>query len=858
MSVFFWQVLNDGVRLSSNLSCTLGDPTSGSIIFVFPIQSQATMGVDGNDKLHSRSMNCLSLSNCKELYLELVSSTTGFAKNGSMLSGKDFPGERTHGQFEIGKISSPMTPLYSRSRLGSPVTSQLSSPKYGESISTSPNLYETSINSFNIIEVLRDETAKNLLQTCATSWLCSRSLFCGNFVTIPILSKICIFRVIGARGISANCTNEDLTDKFNGELYPHASDMMDHVDDVFMVNPKTKVHFFSPLNSALETSQKRALPGQELECENTKIDLVDDSLKLGGLAKEYAELKYIILSSSVNDISSTFGLRPTKGVLLHGPPGTGKTSLVQKCAHDTGINLFTVNGPEIFSQYYGESEQALQEVFDSASRATPAVIFIDELDAIAPARRDGGEELSQRMVAALLTLMDGICRTDGLLVTSATNRPDSIEPALRRPGRFDKEIEIGDRKYFYPGSFKSRVPSSKQRYDILLAYLSEMEHSLSEMQVQHLATTTYGFVGADLAALCNEANFTCFRRHVDFKKLSDDSDSNGVSIAHDAIEEGFSCSSDTPDFASSSFTYLSNLLKMQNGVDVKVNRASVPEEYILKVAFEDFEKAKMEVKPSAMREVILEVPKVKWEDVGGHKEVKTQLMDAVEWPQKHQDAFKRMGTRPPTGILMFRPPGCSKTHLARAVATEAGLNFLAVKGPEIFSSWVGESEKAVRSVFAMARANAPSIIFFDEIESLAAIRGKEGDGVSVADRVTSQLLVELDGLERRSNVTVIAATNRPDDIDPALLRPGYTGADISLICRVAALAALEESFDASSITMEHLKAAIKQVEPSEIESYQELSVKFQSEPASPWQLWYQQSCGVVVHCTVVAIVVALE
>ncbi|KAL6969746.1 hypothetical protein U1Q18_029456 [Sarracenia purpurea var. burkii] len=258
--------------------------------------------------------------------------------------------------------------------------------------------------------------------------------------------------------MSANCTNEDLTDKFNGELYPYASDLMDHVDDVFMVHPKTKVHFFSPLNSALETSQKRGLPSLELECENTKIDLVDDSLKLGGLAKEYAELKYIILSSSVNDISSTFTLRPTKGVLLHGPPGTGKTSLVKKCAHDTGINLFTVNGPEIFSQYYGESEQALQEVFDSASRATPAVIFIDELDAIAPARRDGGEELSQRMVAALLTLMDGICRTDGLLVISATNRPDSIEPALRRPGRFDKEIEIGDRKYFYPGSFKSRKP----------------------------------------------------------------------------------------------------------------------------------------------------------------------------------------------------------------------------------------------------------------------------------------------------------------------------------------------------------------------------------------------------------------
>ncbi|KAL6984207.1 hypothetical protein U1Q18_017584 [Sarracenia purpurea var. burkii] len=451
-------VLNDGVQLSSNLSCTLGDPTSGSIVFVYPIQSKATIGVNGNDKLHSCSMNGLSFSNCKVLYLELVSSTSGFTNNGNMLSGKDFPGERTHGQFENGKSSSPMTPLHSRSRFSSPVTSQLSSPKYGESISTSPNSYETSVSSFNITEVLRDEIAKNLLQTCATSWLCSRSLFYGNFVSFPILSKFCIFRVIGARGMSANCTNEDLTDKFNGELYPHASDLMDHVDDVFMVNPKTKVHFFSPLNSAVETSQKRGLPGPELECENAKTDVVYGSLKLGGLAKEYAVLKDIILSSLVNDTLSRFDVRPTKGVLLHGLPGTGKTSLVQKCAHDTGINLFTVNGPEIVCQYYGESEQALQEVFNSATRATPALVFIDELDAIAPARRDGGEELSQRMVGTLLNLMDGICRTNGLLVISATNRPDSIDPALRRPGRLDREIEIGDRKCFYLGSFKSRKP----------------------------------------------------------------------------------------------------------------------------------------------------------------------------------------------------------------------------------------------------------------------------------------------------------------------------------------------------------------------------------------------------------------
>ncbi|XP_057503383.1 calmodulin-interacting protein 111 isoform X2 [Actinidia eriantha] len=824
------KVLNNGVRLSSNLSCTLGCPTSGRIVFVYPVHSQSKMGVNGNGKLHSPSVNCLSLSNCKELYLELASPKVGFDENDTILSGIDSPGERTRGRFENGKISSPMTPFCSESKL-----SQLSSPRCEESISSTPNLYGTSFDSFNITEVLGDESAKELLQFCATTWLSSRSLLYGNIVTIPVLSKICIFQVIGARGTSVNHTNQDLADKVNGDLYTHAPDLVEHVDDAFMVNRKTKIHLSLPSNSALETPTRSSLPRLELECDDTTADVLDNSLKLGGLAKEYAVLKDIIVSSSVNHTISRLGLRPTKGVLLHGPPGTGKTSLAKKCAYDTGVNLFTVNGPELVSQYYGESEKALHEVFDSASRATPAVVFIDELDAIAPARRDGGEELSQRMVATLLNLMDGICRTDGLLVIAATNRPDSIEPALRRPGRLDREIEIG-------------VPSPKQRYDILLAHLSEMEHSLLEMQVQHLATATHGFVGADLAALCNEAALICLRRNIGVKKSSDDSDSNLTSIVldgcYDSTTGASDCLKDDLDSAASSITYLSASPKIQNAIDIRVNGTCAADECILKVRFEDFEKAKMKVRPSAMREVILEVPKVKWEDVGGQKEVKTQLMEAVEWPQKHQDAFKRIGTRPPTGVLLFGPPGCSKTLLARAVASEAGLNFLAVKGPELFSKWVGESEKAVRSLFAKARANSPSVIFFDEIDGLAVIRGKESDGVSVADRVMSQLLVELDGrFDRLLYVGPPSETDREDifqihlrripcspDVcikELALLTEGCTGADISLICREAALAALEESLDASSITMEHLKAAIKQVQPSEIESYQELTEKFE-------------------------------
>ncbi|KAK9282491.1 hypothetical protein L1049_005410 [Liquidambar formosana] len=563
----------------------------------------------------------------------------------------------------------------------------------------------------------------------------------------------------------------------------------------------------------------------------------------------------------MKDALSRFGLRTTKGVLLHGPSGTGKTSLAQLCAHDAGLNLFTLNGPEIVNQYFGESEKALHEVFDSASRAAPAVVFIDELDAIAPARKDGGEELSQRLVATLLNLMDGISRTDGILVIAATNRPDSIEPALRRPGRLDREIEIG-------------VPSPKQRLDILVTLLSEMKHSLLDMEIQHLAMATHGFVGADLSALCNEAALVCLRRYIKFKKSCNDTHSSRTSIIYegsDCIVGSSDCSKDNGDLfsrdhsdsASSSNSYLpisskaltslslnGTALESMGDIQDEVNisgegTCAMEEECTFNVAFEDFEKARIKVRPSAMREVILEVPKVNWEDVGGQKEVKTQLMEAVEWPQKHQDAFRRIGTRPPTGVLMFGPPGCSKTLMARAVASEAGLNFLAVKGPELFSKWVGESEKAVRSLFAKARANAPSIIFFDEIDGLAVIRGKESDGVSVADRVMSQLLVELDGLHQRVNVTVIAATNRPDKIDSALLRPGRfdrllyvgppnetdredifrihlrkipyssnvsirdlacltegcTGADISLICRQAAVAALEESLDATEITM---------------------------------------------------------
>jgi transitional endoplasmic reticulum ATPase len=409
------------------------------------------------------------------------------------------------------------------------------------------------------------------------------------------------------------------------------------------------------------------------------------------------------------ELFKRLGIEPPKGVLLYGPPGCGKTLLAKAVANETDAHFYAINGPEIMSKFYGESEQRLREIFEEAKKNAPSIIFIDEIDAIAPKREEVTGEVEKRVVAQLLALMDGLEARGNVIVIAATNRPNALDPALRRPGRFDREIEIG-------------VPDKQGRLEILQIHTRNMPLA-KDVDLNRLAEMTHGFVGADLAALCREAAMKALRRYLPKIDL----------VAGEDTARG---------------------LRTTRGHD-----AGLLEAY-------------KEVTPSALREVYVEVPNVEWSDIGGLEQVKQELREAVEWPIKHPEAFKRMGIKPPKGILLYGPPGCGKTLLAKAVATESEANFITIKGPEIFSKWVGESEKAIREIFRKARQAAPCIVYFDEIDAIAPIRGLGfGDSV-VTERVITQLLTEMDGIESLENVVVMASTNRPDMLDPALLRPG--------------------------------------------------------------------------------------
>ncbi|HWQ17658.1 MAG TPA: CDC48 family AAA ATPase [Sulfolobales archaeon] len=528
---------------------------------------------------------------------------------------------------------------------------------------------------------------------------------------------------------------------------------------------------------------------------NIKVARVtyDDIGGLGNIIEKVRELVELPLKHP--EIFRRLGIEPPKGILLYGPPGVGKTLLAKAIANEANAHFIAINGPEIMSKFYGESEQRLREIFEEAQKNAPAIIFIDEIDAIAPKRDEVMGEVERRVVAQLLTLMDGLKGRGDVIVIGATNRPHAVDPALRRPGRFDREIEIP-------------LPDKQGRYEILAIHTRNMPLA-EDVDLRKIAEITHGYTGADLAALVKEAALHALRR------------------------------------------YLPKIDWQSDTIDPEILES-------MYVTQQDFMQAFKEIIPSGFREVYVEIPEVRWSDIGGLEEVKQELREAVEWPLRYPDSFRRLGIEPPKGILLYGPPGVGKTLLAKAVATESGANFISVRGPEILSKWVGESEKAIREIFRKARIYAPTVILFDEIDSIVPHRGSIDEGTRVTERIVSQLLTEIDGIEKLNNVVVIGATNRPDLIDPALLRPGrldkiiyvpppdyksrleilkvhtrkmplaedvdleyiarstegYTGADIAAMVREAALYALREDLSASRVYMRHFIHAMSKIRPT--------------------------------------------
>ena len=561
----------------------------------------------------------------------------------------------------------------------------------------------------------------------------------------------------------------------------------------------------------------------EVELKPEAVDIEEKAIPtmtyedIGGLGESINKIREMVeLPMRHPELFTKLGIEPPKGVLLYGPPGSGKTLLARAVANESGVNFFSIAGPEIMSKWYGQSEENLRKIFEEAEKNAPSIIFIDEIDAIAPKREEVTGEVERRVVSQILTLMDGLKSRGKVIVIAATNRQNALDPALRRPGRFDREVEIG-------------VPDQKGRKEILQIHTRNMPMDRSTVDLDYLASITYGFVGADLEALAKEAAMSALRRNL-------------PQISWRTMEE-------------------------------------LPAKAIekLKVTKLDFDNALKLVEPSAMREVLVEIPKVKWDDVGGLNEVKESLREIVEWPLKHPESFERIGIRPPKGVLLYGPPGSGKTLLARAVATESGANFISIKGPEIFSKWVGESEKHIRDIFRRARQVAPAIIFFDEIDSLAPIRGLEV-GSRVSENIVSQILTEMSGLEDMHNVVVIAATNRPDILDPALMRPGrfdrqvlvpapdedarleilkihtkkmplkgvdlkpisketdgYSGADLEALVREAGLNALRKDFKAKTVGKKEFEEAVKRVTPSVtpelVKFYSKISERIRAPPS---------------------------
>jgi len=547
------------------------------------------------------------------------------------------------------------------------------------------------------------------------------------------------------------------------------------------------------INITRETLEELSLRARDVSYED-----------IGGLAKEIKQIREMIeVPLRRPELFARLGINPPRGLLLHGPPGTGKTLIARAVANETEANFISMSGPEIVSKFYGESEQRLRQIFEEAQRAAPSIIFIDEIDSIAPKREDVSGDLERRVVAQLLALMDGLSSRGEVIVIAATNRPNALDPAIRRGGRFDKEIEVG-------------IPNKNGRLEILYVHTRGMPLDES-LDLKGIAEITHGFVGADISALCKEAAMHTMERLLPNLDVKED-------IPSDILEN-------------------------------------------LRVTKEDFYESLKKIEPSAMREVFVEISEVYWRDVGGLESAKQTLIESVEWPLKYPEAFETVGIRPPKGILLYGLPGTGKTMLIKALATESNLNLISVKGPELLSKWVGESERAVREVFRKARQASPALVFFDEIDAIVPVRGS-GSESHVTERIVSQFLTEMDGLEELKDVVIIGATNRPDLLDRSLLRPGrfdrliyipmpdrgsrkvifdiylsnmpvtqevstdwlagitedYSGADLEMLCREAGMLALRENIrsgmskeelilDKVQITKKHFEIAHDCIKP---------------------------------------------
>ena len=556
----------------------------------------------------------------------------------------------------------------------------------------------------------------------------------------------------------------------------------------------------------------------ELILNPTAVEVTEEAVPdityedIGGLDEEAKRIREMVeIPLKHPEIFARLGIEPPKGVLLYGPPGSGKTLLAKAVANETESNFILLNGPECMSKFYGESEKRIRDIFQEAEKNAPSIIFIDEIDAIAPKREESYGEVERRVVSQLLTMMDGLKNRGKVVVIGATNRPDAIDPALRRGGRFDREISIG-------------VPDRKGRLQILKIHTRNMPLT-KDVNLEKYADLTHGFVGADLSALCKEAAMSRVRKILPTIKMGKENEP----ISQEILDK-------------------------------------------LYISDKDFKDSLNVVQPSAMREVYVESPNVKWNDIGGLDFIKQELKEAVEWPLKHPESFKNLGIRPPRGVLLYGPPGSGKTLLAKAVATESAANFIQIKGPELLSKWVGESEKGVRKIFNKARQVAPCVVFFDEIDSMASRRGYDHSSSKVTESVLNQLLAEMDGLIKLDGVVVIGATNRPDMLDPALLRPGrfdrivmttvpnkegrieifkihtkemplakdvnleslaektdgLVGADIENICREAAMLALRENMNVKEVKKKFFEEAIKKIKPSvsmeDMKQYKDMEV----------------------------------